>query len=623
VNWEHLGAIVWLRQRMFLNSLRRSGIANTIVTSIIIGVALLGSIVALVVSLVAGIYLLPKASPDQILILWTVLTGVFLISWTIGLMTELQRSEVLSFQKLLYYPISLFGTFLVNYVSSLVSVTLILFVPAMFGLCVASVVALGPRYLVLFPLLFGLVSMVTAVSYHLRGWLAALMVNKRRRRTLVTVITLSFVLLSQLPQIIPRLFLRSETARNQASVSESNRYTKDYAKLQQQLGSRQITPLEYQKRVAALNQDHEAKINVESQRQQAAIEARFADAVRWLRAIDLVVPPGWMAYGAMSAAGRQIAPGLLGALGMCLIAAASLRRSYHTTLRYYRGEYESGETGRKRAPARPTGTRATLLVERQLPRVPEQAAATALANLRSLLRAPEAKMMLFSVLIVAAIFGMSLVAGSRSKIPAAFRPLLAMGVIMMVSLGLSQIFQNQFGFDRDGFRTLILSPARRQEILLGKNLSLAPFMLGIGATALVVFEFVAPLPVTHFLAALVQLVTAYLIVCVMGNFTSILLPSAVRAGTFRSSKTTFTYGLLRIVATVALSGALGLLFIPLGIDLAVSNLGYAKFVPIDLILAILELAAVSVLYWLLLESQGQLFQSREQKILAAVTAKND
>ena len=96
---------------------------------------------------------------------------MFLISWTVGLMTELQRSEVLSFQKLLYYPISLFGTFLVNYVSSLVSVTLILFVPAMFGLCVASVVALGPRYLVLFPLLFGLVLMVTAVSYHLAdGW---------------------------------------------------------------------------------------------------------------------------------------------------------------------------------------------------------------------------------------------------------------------------------------------------------------------------------------------------------------------------------------------------------------------------------------------------------------------
>ncbi len=232
-------------------------------------------------------------------------------------------------------------------------------------------------------------------------------------------------------------------------------------------------------------------------------------------------------------------------------------------------------------------------------------------------------MMLLSVLIVAAIFGASFIAGSRSKIPSTFRPLIAMGVVMMVSLTLSQVFQNQFGFDRDGFRTLILSPARRQEILLGKNLSLAPFMIGIGAMVLVVLEFFVPLAVTHFLASLVQLVTAFLIVSAMGNFTSILLPSAVRAGTFRSSTTTFTFSLLRVVAAAVLMGALSLLLIPLGIDLIVTHLGYATIVPIYLILAVVELAVVAGLYWLLLESQGQLLQSREQKILQAVTAKND
>jgi ABC-2 type transport system permease protein len=243
--------------------------------------------------------------------------------------------------------------------------------------------------------------------------------------------------------------------------------------------------------------------------------------------------------------------------------------------------------------------------------------------LRSLLRAPEAKMMLLSLLIVAVIFGTSLVAGSRSQIPATFRPLIAMGVIMLLSLSLSQIFQNQFGFDRDGFRTLILSPARRRDILLGKNLSLAPLMLGIGAVGLVALEFVAPLPITHFLASLVQLVTAYLIVCVVGNFTSILLPSAVRAGTFRSSTTTFTFALLRLVAVAALGAGLSLLLIPIGVDLIAHSLDFAKLVPFYLILAILELAAVVALYRLLLETQGLLLQSREQKILQAVTSKND
>lgn len=349
----------------------------------------------------------------------------------------------------------------------------------------------------------------------------------------------------------------------------------------------------------------------------------MADITRWVRAVDLIVPPGWMAYGAMSAAGRNVWPGLLGSIGLCVIGAASLRRSYHTTLRYYRGEYESGRAVKQKAPARPAEKRATYLVERQLPAISEEAAAAAFANLRSLLRAPEAKMMLLSLLIVAAIFGTSLVAGRGSRVPATFRPLIAMGLIMMESLSLSQIFQNQFGFDRDGFRTLILSPSRRRDILLGKNLSLAPLMLGFGVVALVVIEFLAPLSVTHFLASLVQLVTAYLIVCVMGNFTSILLPSAIRAGTFRSSTITFTYALLRLVAAMALMAALSLLLVPLGIDLFVHSLEFATFVPIYLILALVELGLVVVLYRLLLESQGQLLQSREQKILQAVTSKND
>jgi ABC-2 type transport system permease protein len=39
---------------------------------------------------------------------------------------------------------------------------------------------------------------------------------------------------------------------------------------------------------------------------------------------------------------------------------------------------------------------------------------------------------------------------------------------------LVQFLANQFGLDRDGFRSLILSPADRRLILLGKNLASLP-----------------------------------------------------------------------------------------------------------------------------------------------------
>ena len=381
MNWEHLKAIVWLRQRLFFNWLRRSGIANTIVTGILMGLGILASLVMFFVALVLGIKLLPNATTEQLLVVWNVVIGAFLFSWTIGLLTELQRSEVISFQKLLYYPISLTGTFLVNYLSSFASFTLVIFLPAMIGLCIASIVALGPYFLVTLPMLFGLVLMVTAVTYQFRGWLASLMMNKRRRRTLVTAIGAAFILLVQLPNLFNRLYLRSRTEKD---VASSQQMMEETQKLSADLQRHAVSPQQAQERLDAIK-------HAQSLERKAVAEFKTEDVIRWVRIADLVIPPGWVAYGAAEASHQIVWPGLLGAVGLCLIAAASLRRSYHTTLRFYRGDYESGEKGKKQVAARPQGERGTLLVERQLPWAPEEAAATAFANLRALIRAPRRK----------------------------------------------------------------------------------------------------------------------------------------------------------------------------------------------------------------------------------------
>jgi ABC-2 type transport system permease protein len=622
LNWEHLKAVVWLRQRLLRNWLRRSGMANTVITAILLSLALIASVSMFFVSIVVGVKVLPHASPELVLFVWNVLISMFLVSWTIGLVTELQRSEVISFQKLLYFPISLSGTFLVNYLGSFASFTLIAFLPTMIGLCIASVVALGPSFLVTFPLLACLVLMVTAVTYQFRGWLAALMVNKRRRRTLVALITAGFVIVAQIPQLLNRYFLVTNHQHVESKNLELQKLQEETNKLAQQIDAHKIDAQLAQKRLSAI-QDRAAQLSVDVDRQKAMADMETEDVARWLRTIDLFVPPGWMAYGAMAAARHSVWPGLLGSLGMCAIGAASLRRSYRTTLRFYRGEFQTGQVAKKTAPTEVSDKRATLLVERQLPWLSEQAAATTLASLRSLIRAPEVKMMLLSTIVVAVIFASSLLAGRGSRLPVTLRPLMAMGIITMESLSLSQIFQNQFGFDRSGFRTLLLSPACRRDILLGKNLSLAPLCLGIGAFALVILECLYPLAVTHFIASLAQLVSAFLIVCMIGNYTSILLPNAVRAGALRASTTTLSGTFLRLLAVFCLMLSFIPLFIPLGVELLLHNLELGRPFPIYLILALLELGVLILLYRLLLESQGILLQSREQRILEAVTTKND
>ena len=55
------------------------------------------------------------------------------------------------------------------------------------------------RVLVVF---LGFIFAVTAWTYCLRGWLAALMVNKRRRRAVLVWITIAFVLVAQTPNFI-------------------------------------------------------------------------------------------------------------------------------------------------------------------------------------------------------------------------------------------------------------------------------------------------------------------------------------------------------------------------------------------------------------------------------------
>ena len=53
-------------------------------------------------------------------------------------MTELQRTEPLSLSKFLHLPVSVNGVFLINYLSSLLRLSLIIFVPVHAGVCTGA-----------------------------------------------------------------------------------------------------------------------------------------------------------------------------------------------------------------------------------------------------------------------------------------------------------------------------------------------------------------------------------------------------------------------------------------------------------------------------------------------------
>src|SRR5262249_12098299 len=163
--------------------------------------------------------------------------------------------------------------------------------------------------------------------------------------------------------------------------------------------------------------------------------------------------------------------------------------------------------------------------EMKLPWLSEQATAIALAAFRSLLRAPEAKMLLLTPLLMLLIFGsMFLARKGTAEYPEATRPMLAFGAMVMVLFSMAQLLGNQFGFDRGGFRVFVLSPASRRDILLGKNLALAPIALSMGAAAAVLIQILYPMRIDHFFALAPRFVSMYLLYCLAANALSMLAP---------------------------------------------------------------------------------------------------
>ena len=175
-------------------------------------------------------------------------------------------------------------------------------------------------------------------------------------------------------------------------------------------------------------------------------------------------------------------------------------------------------------------------LERSIPFAPEQSAALALATLRSLLRAPEVKMAWATSFIVTIILGATFFFRATTNMSDAVKPFFATGSVVFPVFFLAQFFANQFGFDRDGFRALMLSPADRRLILLGKNLAALPVAVTFGTLLVALTAARLQLPPLTVLATLFQFASVLLMAGVAGNLLSILVPYRIQPGSMKPTK---------------------------------------------------------------------------------------
>jgi hypothetical protein len=194
--------LLWLRWRLTRNQWSRSGTLNAVLATIVMAAAAVIGATGGLVGLVGGFFVSADTRPQTLLVLWDVLFLAFLFVWMIGLVSEIQRSETIDIGRLLHFPISLKQVFFINYVASHATLSIVVFVPGMLGLCLGLTIGQGWWMLGMLPLVIGLLFMVTAWTYCLRGWLVTLMTNPRRRRMVIAVITFGFIFISQLPNFL-------------------------------------------------------------------------------------------------------------------------------------------------------------------------------------------------------------------------------------------------------------------------------------------------------------------------------------------------------------------------------------------------------------------------------------
>jgi hypothetical protein len=606
VNLQHLRAFVWLRWRLRVNQLRRGGVVNTVLLAVVGVVLGFGAVGLLVGAFAVGLFGLRDQSPTVVMYVWDGAVVVFLFTWAVGLVSDLQRSDALSLDRFLHLPVSPVGAFLVNYVSSLANFTTVLFLPAMLGLALGLVFSHGPAMLLTLPLLAAFVLAVSALSYQFQGWLASLMTNPRRRRTVVVLVTFGFVLLSQLPNLVN--ILRPWQGPNEALTHKTERE----AELQRALAAGQISPDEYGRRLDELQTEYRQQTANASDRTRNQVEGSA-------QLINLVLPPGWLPLGAKGLAEGNALPALLGTLGLGAIGGVSLWRAYRTTIRLYTGLTGAGEskavhTAKAVESARPR------LMEWRLPWISEHASAVAVAGFRSLTRAPEAKMMLLSPIIMVVVFG-SLILTSSTVPPEAVRPLMASGAAAFVFLTAVQLVGNQFGYDRAGFRAFVLSPVPRREILLGKNLAAAPVVLGLATVIAGVVVALYPVRPDYVLATAAQLISMYLLFCLLANGLSILVPIPVAAGSIQPSQVRVTPILLHMAFMSVFPVVLAFTLIPLGVEVLLTETGWGNGLPVALVLSLALLAAVGFGYRKALTWEGDWLATREKSILETVTSR--
>lgn len=628
---RRLKAIFLLRWQLSRNAFRRTGAFSAAVYVVLRVLFLLGAVGGTIGAFFLGKSAVLAANPDRILWLVNGAISVFLFFWLIGLLAELQRSDSLDHRRLAHLPISLKEMFLFNYAVSHWTPSCLLFLSISAGFVVGTMLRFGGRMALIFGLLVLMILAISSWTYTLRGWLSKLMLNERRRRSLIVWMTGAIILITQVPNLLFNNSLFgfravAETERIERrltfDIEYAERRLKDIKETAKNAGNslseeelqlaspqseawRQQNLRRHQERLReARERLHKTLRAYQTSLQENAPGDWRIQPETALSIFQSAFPPLWPASAAASIARNehgQYKRAFWIALELAGLCCLALIRAFRAIQSEFQMPSPRSKLppGRKETSAKNSGKTKPIKnwLERNLLGLSNPTAAVAWGTLRCLTRMPEAKMALLVPIFLLVVFGALYFDDLASSKPDAFVRFLPSSILFLSFMGSLPFFTNAFGFDRSGFCALVLSPVPRSEILLGKNLALLPPFL--------------------------QALTLCLLLILFGNLLSIKAPYRPKPGSLQPVQT--KSGASALMNTLFPFLFL-LLLIPATLPLLVEEL--SRWIPFfsfpwNITLAALSSLAVALVYRQSLHSMGNLLASREQEILRIVTEQVD
>ncbi len=549
--------IFWLRWRLTRNQWSRMGSLNEAAGILLAVCGGLAIVIASVTGFLLGAHVFALTPPETLFVVWDAAVVLFLFFWFIGVLTELQRSESLDVARLLHLPVTLEAVYLLNFAASWLTPSLFIGIPGFVALAIGLAIGRDtPALFGMIPVILVFFFVVTAITYWLRGWLVSLMANERRRRAILVAASFAAVLIIQMPNFYFNVLRQDGPART-------------------------------------------------------TLPAWFEDAHRY-------IPLLWVAQSASALDDSRPRPAVLAILGGLALGSGALWLGYRGTDRFYR----AGGKVRRLPPTARAEDRPFVpsqFLERRLPGCSEETSAVALATMRSHLRASEVKMVLFGQIVMNVALGFVFLRPSGAAILHRFQSATGTTIVLLSLFGAVQLFFNQFGFDRDGFRAYVLSPVSRRGLLLGKNIAVFPFVAAAGLLVLGValgFGLIGPIA---FVSSLLTFVAGFLIFATLGNWLSTVSPYRMASGSLKPTKVPPKVTLMIFVGMFLSPVAATILYLPVTLEGVARWLRWPAGLPVALVASVLLLAAAIGVYAALLPPLGRLLQRHEREVLLAVT----